>query len=890
MMVSDLLSTVNLEKIDTLPSEQEQQIKQEMKQNIDPSFSENGRSHNVSDNRNRNWLHNRNNECYVDTDVFNQLLKCCSDPSHLNSSYIDGTVGRPSESVILKKENSSPMDIRSLDSNITDVRLTPNVKDMKSSTLDSSSVKTSDIGENCTPIDLNPRCVEGCLHSLDRVQHDHSEYAPDVEKIIPEETQRACSHTHTQEPAAAALSEMVMLNNFFSACCEDTDQGDGNEDFKYPLISPALTGATNVILESSSFPRPVASTKNVSKLRESLKIDPKQQGDHHHHLLHLHHHNPDDPAKIHTHDLIFHHHNAHNCENHIANHHHHLHFQDQVDGQIIKHDFILPDCDVPTIDLAANSANDFSGINATMNSTPTIKEETNTGQSIKQDECTDFLTSSICNLDSIYNDPEFNNFMAPECCDHKISQPQAIDGYVAAKDEGNDTCDVGIPECQTNTDNEHIHSGRYCRLNLKLPSQKCQNKDCTSPTCNGVIPHHHLHHHNHSHQPRTHAHSHKLMNPRSYQQQCESSAGNIKSIHDEHFHSRPPAHSKLSPDQLGRYNQIVITNIQHTDENGQICTHIHPHAHAHSNSNSHAPTPERNNSLSEAESRSDLMLCKWKSCDEEIDMDDIEKHIFQHHLQHLPLSPGTYPTDNNYDMEATDRIKRSNLKLHCEWDNCDFFTSDISELLDHVPEHMEVTKIKKETSESDSDNEHRQHICKWINHNTGVTCDDIFTCTEDLTNHIIKEHVQSGKSSYVCNWEGCNRHEKPFTQRQKIIRHMNTHTKHKPFECEICHKRFSLDLMLKQHMRIHTGEKPYKCDMCGKTFKTSSSLTIHLRIHSGDKPMECKICGKRFNESSNLNKHMKIHFREYKCELCLKSFDSEMKFRRHQLICKRRLK
>lgn len=208
--------------------------------------------------------------------------------------------------------------------------------------------------------------------------------------------------------------------------------------------------------------------------------------------------------------------------------------------------------------------------------------------------------------------------------------------------------------------------------------------------------------------------------------------------------------------------------------------------------------------------------------------------------------------------------------FRCEWKECDY-EADFNSLVHHIPE----------THGFDLPHKSESHTCLW--ENDGSICHQHFHTTQQLTDHIISDHITSGKSSYVCNWCDCSRRGKAFTQRQKIIRHLHVHTRHKPFECPFCDKSFSIDLMLRQHIRTHTGEEPFKCTECGKSFKTSSSLSIHMRTHTGEKPLECKFpgCGKRFNESSNLIKHYRTHTREFKCSLCCKSFDREEKLQRH---------
>ena len=72
-----------------------------------------------------------------------------------------------------------------------------------------------------------------------------------------------------------------------------------------------------------------------------------------------------------------------------------------------------------------------------------------------------------------------------------------------------------------------------------------------------------------------------------------------------------------------------------------------------------------------------------------------------------------------------------------------------------------------------------------------------------LMEHISDEHLGKGKDSYTCLWDGCDRE---FGSRQKVLRHLQSHTGHKPFVCEVCGRAFGEATPLAAHMRRHAQE------------------------------------------------------------------------------------
>lgn len=168
-------------------------------------------------------------------------------------------------------------------------------------------------------------------------------------------------------------------------------------------------------------------------------------------------------------------------------------------------------------------------------------------------------------------------------------------------------------------------------------------------------------------------------------------------------------------------------------------------------------------------------------------------------------------------------------------------------------------------------------------------CGTVFNDSTSLHEHVCNDHAAqlTSKTKYVCAWDGCTRDgNQGFPSRNKLSRHIATHSQYKPYTCETCGDSFSAQQALDQHVRTHTGETPYLCDTCGKSFKQKSALTMHKRVHTGEKPLVCEVCGKAFGESSNLSKHRKTHNPnpKYECDVdgCSAKFIRIDQLRRHK--------
>uniref|UniRef100_A0A182IMU4 Protein krueppel n=1 Tax=Anopheles atroparvus TaxID=41427 RepID=A0A182IMU4_ANOAO len=126
-----------------------------------------------------------------------------------------------------------------------------------------------------------------------------------------------------------------------------------------------------------------------------------------------------------------------------------------------------------------------------------------------------------------------------------------------------------------------------------------------------------------------------------------------------------------------------------------------------------------------------------------------------------------------------------------------------------------------------------------------------------------------------------------FGRAHDLSNHETTHSSEMPFECGVCGRRFKNKLYLKNHRKLHTSStKDHACDECGKCFRTKELLKTHLISHSQERKHSCTICPATFKRLQCLKIHMRIHTREkaFECPICRKRYVQSSDLKRHMLI------
>ena len=131
----------------------------------------------------------------------------------------------------------------------------------------------------------------------------------------------------------------------------------------------------------------------------------------------------------------------------------------------------------------------------------------------------------------------------------------------------------------------------------------------------------------------------------------------------------------------------------------------------------------------------------------------------------------------------------------------------------------------------------------------------------------------------------CNFCQKICKDKGSLVSHARTHTKGRPYECNVCFAKFKQYAHLSDHiMTKHTKDRPYVCDRCAKSFTRKSHLLDHIRLrHTEDKLYHCAECPLSFQKRAEFSEHKLTHGKpaKYHCNICLRQFRNVTDYDRH---------
>uniref|UniRef100_A0A1Q3EXF8 C2h2-type zn-finger protein n=1 Tax=Culex tarsalis TaxID=7177 RepID=A0A1Q3EXF8_CULTA len=174
-----------------------------------------------------------------------------------------------------------------------------------------------------------------------------------------------------------------------------------------------------------------------------------------------------------------------------------------------------------------------------------------------------------------------------------------------------------------------------------------------------------------------------------------------------------------------------------------------------------------------------------------------------------------------------------------------------------------------------------------------------FMTQANLDNHL-KCHVNSSPETKKCC--GCR---KDFESETDLLAHSaeihkpdRTDNPDKPFECEICFRRYPTRKSLLGHRRMI---QQHQCGQCGEIFAKKLFLTAHEQnCHQGESELggrkRCCGCRLEFNSSKELLEHALVTHKPLadqqdegddekkpvECEICFKRFSSKLNLAQHQ--------
>uniref|UniRef100_T1JC01 BTB domain-containing protein n=1 Tax=Strigamia maritima TaxID=126957 RepID=T1JC01_STRMM len=186
---------------------------------------------------------------------------------------------------------------------------------------------------------------------------------------------------------------------------------------------------------------------------------------------------------------------------------------------------------------------------------------------------------------------------------------------------------------------------------------------------------------------------------------------------------------------------------------------------------------------------------------------------------------------------------------------CGFFALKVKPLLIHLKEKRhEGTTCSLCNFQATSNAEILEHLEKHEDEKPFFcfSCNARFRTRTALNLHLPKH---SNEKPYICNECG-----KGFKWKHALHNHVMLHTDGKQHLCDQCGYRTAHQSSFKAHCLLHSGDT-FKCVYPGCNFQAArkQNLKQHAKTHSKEKPFQCEVCGHAFSLVKNLRRHARIH-------------------------------
>ncbi|XP_035782472.1 zinc finger protein 271-like [Anopheles albimanus] len=163
----------------------------------------------------------------------------------------------------------------------------------------------------------------------------------------------------------------------------------------------------------------------------------------------------------------------------------------------------------------------------------------------------------------------------------------------------------------------------------------------------------------------------------------------------------------------------------------------------------------------------------------------------------------------------------------------------------------------------------------------------VFASKDDLRNHSQEVHLKDRFTSNTVKPYECDVCYKRFSIAAKLVYHQKRMYNEAKYSCQECGSRFNSRATLLSHRKaVHIRVRAYACDICQMAFYTSSTLSSHRKgVHSG-RQFKCSKCDKKCSRRSDLLLHEMTHNdeRPFACDHCSKRFKTVAHLRHHQLV------